>query len=111
MYEQILIDAKVKVGGQKNRADWKTSTKEANVRIGLYCHQRRRRRGDGSGSGSGGGGGGGSGGERAARSGKQAGSKKQQQQEDTRVVNRVAKQKLCSFGNLKTIKPGFYLMI
>lgn len=41
-------------------------------------------------------------------------SKKQQQEEeeeDTRVVNRVAKQKLCSFGNLKTIKPGFYLMI
>jgi len=26
----------------RNRADWEKSTKEAKVRIGLYCHLRRR---------------------------------------------------------------------
>jgi hypothetical protein len=28
----------------KNTADWEKSTKEAKVRIGLYCHRRRRKK-------------------------------------------------------------------
>jgi hypothetical protein len=38
----MLINAKLKTGkrNKRNSADWEKFSKEANVRIGLYCHLR-----------------------------------------------------------------------
>jgi hypothetical protein len=41
VYKQTLINAKLKTGKggkKKDRGGWEKYIKEANVRIGLYCH-------------------------------------------------------------------------